>query len=202
MANVNGERNNSERKRPEIDYDRDTVYVTGNDASAPVGNVRNMDGSQYYAPQYFTQSQLNNNMSGTDANAIYQATHDPNYAAQYNQPYMQRYLADLAAMNLTPYRGQYDENNNPGTYVTGAAGFMVPNPYRSDAPESFEQVLPNNHGSIAGMGGLGIPNTNAPAEEGLSQYYANVLNQILQDNATTGRNAQRIQNAANEARFW
>lgn len=189
-------------RRPKIDYDKDTVYVVGNDASAPVKGVQNMDGSQYYAPQYYTQSELNNNMSGTDANAIYQATHDPNYAAQYNQPYMQNYLADLDRMNLKPYRGQYDENYNPGTYVTGAAGFMVPNPYRSDAPESFDQVLPANHGSPAGMGGLGIPNTNAPGGEGLSQYYANVLNQLLQDNATTNRNAIRLQHAADEARFW
>lgn len=192
----------NENRKPKIDYDKDTVYVVGNDASAPVGGVRNMDGSQYYAPQYYTQSQLNNNMSGTDANAIYQATHDPNYAAQYNQPDMQNYLADLAAMNLTPYRGQYDENYNPSTYVTGAAGFMVPNPYRSDAPESFDQVLPANHGSPAGMGGLGIPNTNYPAEEGLSQYYAYVLNELLRNNAVAPGNRLKLQHASDEARFW
>ena len=46
-----------------IDPLRDTVYKVG--------------GSNPYGPgNYYSQSQLNNNMSGNDANAIYYATHD------------------------------------------------------------------------------------------------------------------------------
>ena len=66
-------------ERGSIDPDIDTVYRVGTDT--PQG--------------YYSQSQLNNNMSGPDANAIYQATHDqrmretwndnnPNYVSQIN----------------------------------------------------------------------------------------------------------------------
>lgn len=192
----------NDRKKPEVDYNKDTVYVVGNDASSPVKGVSNMDGSQYYQPQYYTQSQLNNNMSGTDANAIYQATHDPNFAAQYSQPYMQQYEADLARMGLQPYTGQQRPDMNPNTYVTGAGAFMVPNPYRSDVPESFEQVLPRGYGSTEGIGGLGIPSSRDTGGEAASQYYADILNALLQSGGTTPGNAHRIQHAMDEARFW
>ena len=51
-----------------VDFLRDTVYRVGSED--PSG--------------FFTQSQLNNNMSGNDANAIYAATHSQSPAGTYN----------------------------------------------------------------------------------------------------------------------
>lgn len=53
-----------------VDPNRDTVYRVG--ADDPSG--------------YYTQSQLNNNMSGTDANAIYYATHNQSSPWTYSSP--------------------------------------------------------------------------------------------------------------------
>lgn len=152
-------------KPRDFDYRNETAYVVGGGQPYPTA-VNAADGSPVYQPQIFPQSQLNNNMSGTDANAIYQATHDPTYAADYNQPYMQDYLATLASMGLTPYRGQQNEADNP-SFVTGQGAFMMPSAFGT------EQVLPQGIGSY-GDGGLGVQ--NHPNDT--AQYYADILNAL------------------------
>lgn len=57
-------------ERHSVDPNKDTVYRVGE-----------------YAPRgFYSQSQLNNNMSGTDANAIYQATHDQRMRNTWSDP--------------------------------------------------------------------------------------------------------------------
>lgn len=144
-----------------MDYRNDTVYVAGG--------------------QPYTQSQLGNNMSGTDANAIYQATHDPNFAAQYNQPYMQNYLADLVAMGLAQNNGQQRYDQNQGSYVTGAGAFMMPSSIGT------EQVLPRGYGSWEGMPTSAIPNSDVQA-----QQYAAILDALVRSGGTTPSNQNAI----------
>jgi hypothetical protein len=93
-----------------IDPDIDTVYRVG--ADDPSG--------------YYSQSQLNNAMSGPDANAIYAATHNQQDIADYNDPYWQEYLGDLMRLGLKPNTAQQRPNipiNADGAYVTGADAF-------------------------------------------------------------------------------
>jgi hypothetical protein len=93
-----------------IDPDVDTVYRVG--ADDPYG--------------YYSQSQLNNAMSGPDANAIYAATHNQQDIADYNDPYWQEYLGDLMRLGLKPNTAQQRPNipiNADGAYVTGADAF-------------------------------------------------------------------------------
>lgn len=97
-----------------IDPDIDTIYRVG--------------GSDPYTSEgYFTQSQLNNAMSGPDANAIYAATHDQQQIADYNEPYWQDYLADLIDMGLKQNYAQQRPDiplYQNGAYVTGADAFV------------------------------------------------------------------------------
>jgi len=144
-----------------MDYRKDTAYVVGGDPR--------------------TQSQLNNNMSGTDANAIYAATHDQGFAPEYNQPYMQDYLATLASMGLTPYNGQQTPDMNPGAYVTGAGAFMMPSSIGT------EQVLPRGYGSWEGMPTSAIPNSDVQA-----QQYAAILDALVRSGGTTPSNQNAI----------
>lgn len=146
-----------------MDYRKDTAYVVGN--------------------QVIPQSQLNNNMSGTDANAIYQATHDQSFAPEYNQPYMQNYLADLAKMGLQNYNGQQTPDINPGAYVTGAGAFMMPSSIGT------EQVLPRGMGSWEGL-----PSVPGSAEQ--AQQYAAILGALMQSGGTFPSNANAIQKEA------
>ncbi len=162
-----------------MDYRKDTAYVVGGGARVP--NAVDGNGNPVYQNQVYTQSQLNNNMSGTDANAIYQATHDPNFAAQYNQPYMQNFLADLDRMGLAYYNGQQRPDVNPGTYVTGAGATGMPSSIGT------EQRLPRGYGSWEGLPNSAIPNS---AEQ--AQYYADILNALTQSGGTTPQNQRAI----------
>jgi len=172
-----------------FDYNRDTAYVVGGGAKTPYENGL---GEPLYNPQVYTQAQLNNNMSGTDANAIYQATHDQNFAPQYNQPYMQNYLADLARMGLTNYNGQqvpvdnagygYDAPGGAGAYVTGAGAFMMPSSYGE------EQVLPQGYGSWDGL----TSRRDLPNGDQRAKYYADVLRALTINNASTPNNRNAI----------
>lgn len=160
-----------------MDYRKDTAYVVG--GGRPQEGMTDSNGNPVYAPQIYSQSQLNNNMSGTDANAIYAATHDQSFAPEYNQPYMQRYLADLARMGLQNYNGQQMPDVNPGAYVTGAGAFGMPSSIGTD------QVLPRGYGSWEGM-----PNVPNSAEQ--AQYYADVLNALTRSGGTTPQNQRAI----------
>lgn len=160
-----------------MDYRKDTAYVVGGGASVP--NAVDGNGNPVYNPQVYTQSQLNNNMSGTDANAIYAATHDQSYNP--NTPGMMLYQLGLAQSGLTPYRGQQVPDDSApgyltgggGAYVTGAGAFTMPNSY------DYEAVLPQGMGSWEGLPMNAVPNSDAQA-----QYYASVL-----DALTRGRGA-------------
>ena len=74
-----------------INPQRDTVYRVGSDS--PEG--------------YFTQSQLNNAMSGTDANAIFQATHDQSLDRTVNDRSRQ-----AAEREYDWYSGAHDPDKN------------------------------------------------------------------------------------------
>jgi hypothetical protein len=93
-----------------IDPDVDTVYRAG--ADDPSG--------------YYSQAQLNNAMSGPDANAIFAATHNQQDIADYNEPYWQEYLGDLERMgrklNTAQQRPDIPMYQN-GAYVSGADAF-------------------------------------------------------------------------------
>ncbi len=169
--------------KPDFDYRKETAYVVGG-GQPYEGAFDAADGSPVYQPQIYTQGQLNNNMSGTDANAIYQATHDPNYAAQYNQPYMQNYLADLDRMGLTPYRGQHRDDMTD-SFVTGQGAFMMPSAYGT------EQVLPKGMGSWydSGLGAPQLPRTG----DGGAQYYADILAALMSNPESPKMNVPAIQ---------
>ena len=177
-------------QKRDFDYQKETVYGVG--GGRPYENVTTGDGNPVYEPQLYTQSQLNNNMSGTDANAIYQATHDPNYAAQYSQPYMQNFLADLNNMGLTPYRGQYNPDDN-ASFVSGQGAYMMP------SVMGTRQVLPQGVGSFAdgGVSGWNMPQT----DEAMAAYYAQILNAIRSNPNTPNINAPRIQEEMDWARM-
>ena len=151
-----------------MDYRKDTAYVVGGSKKTPYVTAGD---NPIYEPQVYSQSQLNNNMSGTDANAIYQATHNQAYNA--NDPGTMLYNLGLIQSGLTPYRGQQvpDESANysyttgdGGAYVTGNGAFVVPNTY------DYEAVLPKGMGSWEGM-----PSGSIPRGDKQAQYYADIL---------------------------
>lgn len=160
-----------------MDYRNETAYVIGGGDRSPLSDA---NGNPILNPQVFLQSQLNNGMSGTDANAIYQATHDQGYAADYNQPYMQEFLTDLVNMGLTPYRGQQRPDTS-GSFVTGAGAYMMPSSIGT------EQVLPQGTGSWEGL-----PANMMPNDQQMGQLYADVLNAIMQNPNTPNTNAPAI----------
>lgn len=170
-------------KPRDFDYEKETAYVVGGGQAYP--GAWTGEGNPVYQPQIYTQSQLNNNMSGTDANAIYQATHDPNYAAQYNQPYMQNFEADLARQGLTPYRGQ-NRPDMTDSFVTGQGAYMMPSGMGTD------QVLPQGIGSwyTGGIGAQNMPQNDV-------QYYADILNALMQNANASKVNAPKIQQEMN-----
>lgn len=103
-------------ERGSIEPNRDTVYRVGE-----------------YAPRgFYSQSQLNNNMSGTDANAIYQATHDQRMRGSWNDP--DRDLYYKANDMLTEQMGR------PLIYKYGNELRLTP----MDSSNEFDQYLNNN----------------------------------------------------------
>lgn len=156
-----------------MDYSKDTAYVVGGGSRIP--NTTDAYGNPVYEPQMYSQSQLNNNMSGNDANAIYYATHDQNVANAYADPFWQNYLGELAAMGLKPNTGQQRFDSNPGSYVTGADAFMMPSSIGT------EQVLPRGMGSWEGM-------PNVPNQQEQARQYMEILNALTQAGAPTMNN--------------
>ena len=195
MANVNGERNiYGERRNPTIDYGRDTAYVVGGGERSPYNTI---DGNPVYAPQVYSQSQLNNNMSGTDANAIYQATHDQSYNA--NDPGMMLYNLGLIQAGLTPYRGQqtpdddanYSYNTGAGgSYVTGAGAFTAPSNY------DYRVVAPQGMGSFEGL-----PYGSIPGGDQQAQYYAAILDALTRGQGASPRNQNMVRKEIATSRY-
>lgn len=133
-----------------IDPSRDTVYRVG--ADDPYG--------------YFSQSQLNNNMSGPDANAIYQATHDQRGYWTYGDRNPRHNVSDMLDVNGNRAIPEYDtpqqyndwlreEGYLPntgrqlsmpvygdGAYVSGADAWSNAN---------YDDVLPAGVGSVQGI---------------------------------------------------
>lgn len=161
-----------------MDYRKDTAYVVGGGEKRPYNTA---DGNPVYAPQVYTQSQLNNNMSGTDANAIYAATHNQSYNP--NDPGMMLYNLGLLQSGLKPYSGQqmpddtanysYDTGRG-GAYVSGAGAFTMPSNYDYDA------VLPQGMGSFEGL-----PYGAIPGGDDQSRYYADILNALVRGNGAS-----------------
>lgn len=161
-----------------MDYRKDTAYVVGGGARVP--NAVDGNGNAVYNPQVYSQSQLNNNMSGTDANAIYAATH--NQAYNGSDPGTMLYNLGLIQSGLTPYRGQQVPDDSApgyltgggGSYVTGAGAFTMPNSY------DYEQVLPQGMGSWEGLPTSAVPGGNQQA-----QYYAAILDALTRGNGAS-----------------
>lgn len=134
-------------------------------------------------------------MSGTDANAIYAATHDQSYNPY--DPGIQAYQAALAQAGLTPYRGQQVPDDyapgyttgGGGAYVTGAGAFTMPSTY------DYEAVLPRGMGSWEG-----IPNA-APSPEGQAQYYAAILDALTRNRGASGKVLNNIRDEVQTAPF-
>lgn len=141
-----------------VNPNRDTVYRVG--SADPTG--------------FFTQSQLNNAMSGNDANAIYQATHRQNANWTYNdrnpnhvnpwgenpQDYNDRlrqegYLPNTGRQLSMPVYGD-------GAYVAGADAWSNP---------IYDELLPAGAGSPQG-----IPNELLSPSD---QTYADVIRAML-----------------------
>lgn len=153
-------------KDESVNANRDTVYV--------MGDPRNSDS--------FTQSQLNNNMSGTDANAIYAATHNPYDRGTYTDPNPvmgfdngAQYNEWLRDQGLKPYTGamtaspMIQGNLYPyAAYVAGAGAQYDPR---------LDQTLPMGLGTTEGMP---VEWLQGAKQNGYSDY-ATILSQILAD---------------------
>ena len=180
------------KEEEDMDYRKDTAYVVGGGAKMP--NMIDGNGNAVYQPQVYSQSQLNNNMSGTDANAIYAATHDQSYNP--NDPGIQAYQAALAQAGLTPYTGQQVPDDyapgyttgGGGAYVTGAGAFTMPNTY------DYEAVLPRGMGSWEGM-------PNVPSGDAQAQYYAAILDALTRNRGASGQVQNMVRNEVQTAPF-
>ena len=153
-------------KDESVNANRDTVYV--------MGDPRKSDS--------FTQSTLNNNMSGTDANAIYAATHNPYDRGTYIDPNPIGEFANGAQYNdwlrgqgLKPYTGEMGATSMEqgdlypyAAYVTGAGARLNPN---------YDEVLPMGLGSSQGMAYDWLQGSG---QNGYNEY-ATILSQILSD---------------------
>ena len=166
-----------------------------------IDTVYRVGGADPYGPgNYYSQSQLNNNMSGNDANAIYYATHDQTMRDTYNDqnealkdvalnvlqawggqlPYAPDDVTGGQALNQAyrllsrkPYTGQ---QLNQEAYVTGADAHSYPeNPYGA------RYILPEGLGSYEGIPDeLMEPN----AKRNLYNMY---LQRFLDENPNIGR---------------
>lgn len=107
-----------------VDTSRDTLYRIG--SADPTG--------------FFTQSQLNNAMSGTDANAIYQATHDQRRVGMIPQD-----LNDLLrseGLAIKTDRQPVGSAYGNAAYVTGADAGVHP---------VYDEMMEAGAGSPAGI---------------------------------------------------
>lgn len=98
-----------------IDYRDQTLYRIG--GMNPAG--------------FYSQDQLNNNMSGNDANAIYYATHDQRFNP--NSPFTAERNQMLAGDGYKQDVGNQEVYDGYNAYVTGAGASMYP--YRDEALE-------------------------------------------------------------------
>lgn len=100
-----------------VNPNRDTLYRVG--SADPSG--------------FYTQSQMNNEMSGTDANAIYQATHDQRQTNTWNDTdprLVNRVLGDLGVIT--------GGNANDATFTGfGPNAGVIPNPYDYEMAARF-----------------------------------------------------------------
>ena len=142
-----------------IDFIRDTLYRIG--AMNPEG--------------FYSQDQLNNNMSGNDANAIYYATHDQRYNP--NDPFEQERNAYRVENGYKPYYGQQEANPQWGmnAYVTGAGASFAPY-----ADESLEV----GQGSHAGIPRTLFEDAIRKQLYPRDQAYADAINSIANAQAT------------------
>ena len=141
-----------------IDFIRDTLYRIG--AMNPEG--------------FYSQDQLNNNMSGNDANAIYYATHDQRYPGN---PRWQDRNERLVAEGYKPYTGQQEASPVWGqdAYVTGADAASEP---------FYDEAIPQGFGSPGGIpaeilqAGLDLSGGNRESNYA-NRIYADALAKVL-----------------------
>ncbi len=131
-----------------VDWMKDTIYRVGG-----------------YNPEgFYNQNQLNNNMSGNDANAIYYATHDQRFTNEGPVADRNQYRVDNGykywngAQQSSPVWGD-------GAYVTGAGAGFEP---------WYDEALKQNWGSPGGIPDELInPDANMRYAAILSQLYSN-----------------------------
>lgn len=141
-----------------IDFIRDTLYRIG--AMNPEG--------------FYSQDQLNNNMSGNDANAIYYATHDQRYPG--NEMWKAR-NERLVPEGYKPYTGQQEASPVWGqdAYVTGADAASEP---------FYDEAIPQGFGSPGGIpaeilqAGLDLSGGNRESNYA-NRIYADALAKVL-----------------------
>lgn len=123
---------------------------------------------------FYSQDQLNNNMSGNDANAIYYATHDQRFPGNSRwQARNERFVPE----GYKPYTGQQEASPVWGqdAYVTGAGAAFEP---------YYDEALQQGFGSPGGIpaellqGGL---DTSGGNREGnyANRIYADALAKAL-----------------------
>lgn len=142
-----------------IDWMKDTVYRVGE-----------------YGPEgFYTQSQLNNNMSGNDANAIYQATHYQDFSNSGPEAERNRYRVENG---YKYYNGNKEASPVWGdqAYVTGAGATFEP---------WYDDAIPAGWGSPGG-----IPDNliNQAAT------YASILNAMYGSAANRAEDEARLRN--------
>lgn len=193
--NRNNERENQRRndrtvEPGSIDPNRDTVYRVG--GSDP-----------YEAGNYYSQSQLNNTMSGNDANAIYYATHDQRGRRTYNDPDVALKAEALDIMG-SPINGilPFAPDN-----MTGGEALQEAYRARGLKPYTGQQMYPFSDAYVAGADAPGYPlspvGRSDVLPQGLGSYegipdelmapgtkkklYQMYLQQFLEDNPYLGR---------------
>lgn len=142
-----------------INFIKDTLYRIG--AMNPEG--------------FYSQDQLNNNMSGNDANAIYYATHDQRYNP--NDPREQARNERLVSQGYKPYYGQQEASPVWGqdAYVTGAGAAFEP---------YYDEAIPQGFGSPGGIpaeilqAGLDLSGGNRESNYA-NRIYADALAKVL-----------------------
>ena len=114
---------------------------------------------------FYSQDQLNNNMSGNDANAIYYATHDQGF----NPEQWESRNRWANAAGYKPYTGTQEASPvwGDGAYVTGAGAAFEP---------VYDEALRQGFGS---PGGIPAEILQAGLNPNVNAIYANALSKIL-----------------------
>lgn len=167
-----------------------------------IDTVYRVGGADPYGPgNYYSQSQLNNNMSGNDANAIYYATHDQKMDETWNDypsdPDENARLIAKANEMLANYQiyNQVFPNDYPGGQALNEVYRRIglkPNTARQEAGG-----VNDYNAYVTGADGLVAPDQAHVLTQGLGSFLG-IPDELLQPGAKQNLYAQMVQRMIDE----